>query len=194
MSVSILQNVCRRIDLEEKDKEFFLSLLQPQILEKKQFLLKAGEVCTHSFFVEKGCLRGFTLDKNGFEHVLQFAPEDWWIADMFSLLTGEKGELNIEAIEDSSILMLSKANQEKLYAEVPRFERFFRLLLEKSLVAFRQRIVENLSTTAQERYGLFCSRYPTLIHRLSQKQVAAYIGVTPEFLSKIKSDFLKKKA
>ena len=155
-------------------------------------ILRQGEICCYSIFVTAGCLRGFTIDDNGFEHVLSFAPQDWWIADMYSLLSQKAGNLNIQAMVDTEMLLLSKVNQEKLYLEIPKFERFFRIITEKSLVAHQQRLVDNLSLTAQQRYKKFCTIYPNLINELPQKQIAAYIGVTPEFLSKMKTQMFKK--
>jgi CRP-like cAMP-binding protein len=117
---------------------------------------------------------------------LSFAPPDWWMADLYSLFSQKPGTLNIEALEDTETILLSKSAQEKLYLEVPKFERFFRILTENSLVANQQRIVDNLSLTAEERYNLFCKRYPTLIDHLPLKQIASYIGVTPEFFSRMR--------
>jgi CRP-like cAMP-binding protein len=124
--------------------------------------------------------------------VLDFAPPDWWIADMYSLITQKPGLVNIEALEDSEMLLLSKAAQEQLYLEIPKFERFFRILTEKSLVANQQRLIDNMSLTAEERYSIFCKRYPTLIDTLPQKQIASYIGVTPEFFSRMRSDMARR--
>jgi len=188
----LLNNVSKYIQLNEQEKEIFVAYLQPKSLKRKQLLLNEGEVCKYSAFVTSGCLRGYTLDKNGNEHVLEFAPPDWWIADVYSLITQRPGTLNIEALEDSELILLSKANQEKLYIEVPKFERFFRILIEKSLVANQQRIIDNLSLTAEERYSIFCRRYPTLIDYLPQKQIASYIGVTPEFFSRMRSGLVRK--
>jgi len=188
----LLNNVSKYIRLNEQEKEIFVAYLQPKSLKRKEFLLKEGEVCKYSAFVTSGCLRGYTLDKNGNEHVLEFAPRDWWIADMYSLITQKPGTLNIEALEDTEIILLSKANQEKLYVEIPKFERFFRILIEKSLVANQQRIIDNLSRTAEERYSIFCKRYPTLIDYLPQKQIASYIGVTPEFFSRMRSGLVRR--
>jgi CRP-like cAMP-binding protein len=150
-------------------------------------LLRQDEICKYSAFVALGCLRGYTIDKNGIEHVLSFAPPGWWIADLYSLFSEKPGTLNIEALEDTDIILLSKTGQEKLYTEVPKFERFFRVLTENSLVASQQRVVDNLSLTAEERYNLFCKRYPTLIDHLPLKQIASYIGVTPEFFSRMRN-------
>jgi len=188
----LLNNISKYIRLDEAEKEIFVSHLRTIHIKRKQFTLNDGEVCKNSVFVTAGCLRGFTVDKNGVEHVLSFAPPGWWIADMYSLISQKPGILNIEALEDTEAITLSKINQEKLYHKVPKFERFFRILTENSLVANQQRIVDNMSLTAEERYSIFCKRYPTLIDHLPQKQIASYIGVTPEFFSRMRSRLLKR--
>jgi CRP-like cAMP-binding protein len=190
----ILNNISGYIRLNEEEKAFFVSLLKPMKLKRKQMLLKEGAICRYSSFVIHGCLRGFSVDENGFEHVLNFAPQNWWIADMYSLITQKPGVLNIEALEDTEILTLSKISQEELYVKVPVFERFFRIIIENSLVSYQQRLLDNLSLTAEERYNNFCKRYPTLITTLPSKQIASYIGVTPEFFSKMKHHMLLKKS
>jgi CRP-like cAMP-binding protein len=188
----LLSNISKYIRLNDSEKEIFLTCLKPKNIKKKEFLLNEGEVCRYSIFVTAGCLRGFTVDKNGVEHVLSFAPPGWWIADMYSLISQKPGILNIEALEDTETILLSKTDQEQLYNEVPKFERFFRILSENSLVANQQRIIDNMSLTAEERYSIFCKRYPTLIDYLPQKQIASYIGVTPEFFSRMRSGLLRK--
>ncbi len=190
----ILANIAKHIDLQADEIDYFISLLKTKQVKRKQFLLREKEVCTHSIFVNTGCLRGFTLDANGYEHILQFAPPGWWIADMYSMLTRQPGELFIEALEETEVLTLHIDDRTLLMQKVPKFERFFRIIIENSLITFRQRLMENLGLPARERYLLFCKRYPTLIERLPQKQVAAYIGVTPEFLSKMKAEMLRKRA
>lgn len=189
----LLENVGKFIDLQEDEAHFFVSLLKEKTIKRKQHLLRENEVCYYSTFVNTGCLRGYTLDKNGYEHILQFAPPGWWIADMYSMLSGQPGDLYIEALEDTEVLLLHIEDRELLMQEIPKFERFFRIIIEKSLITFRQRLMENLGLPALERYLLFCKRYPTLIERLPQKQVAAYIGVTPEFLSKMRAGMLRGK-
>ena len=188
----LFQNIEKHIHLNEDEKRTFLYHLQPRHFKRKEFVLSDGEICKYSFFVTGGCLRGYTVDKNGNEHVLSFAPPGWWIADMYSLFSQKPGILNIEALEDTEVIVLSKVNQEKLYTEVPKFERFYRILAENSLVANQQRVIDNLSLTAEERYNLFCKRYPTLIDHLPQKQIASYIGVTPEFLSRMRAGLLRR--
>jgi CRP-like cAMP-binding protein len=190
----ILNNISGYIRLNGEEKAFFVSLLKPVKLKRRQMLLKEGEICRYSSFVIQGCLRGYSVDENGFEHVLNFAPQNWWIADMYSLITQKPGVLNIEALEDTEILTLSKISQEELYVKVPVFERFFRIIIENSLVSYQQRLLDNLSLTAEERYNNFCRRYPTLISCVPSKQIASYIGVTPEFFSKMKHQMLMKKS
>jgi len=187
----ILKNISKHISLTKAEQEYFVSLLDSKQIKAKHFLLKAGEICKESAFVTSGCLRGYTVDKEGVEHILSFAPKDWWMGDMYSMLSQKPGNLNIDALEDTEIIVLSKKNQDVLYEKVPKFERFFRIIVEKSLVSFQQRLMDNLSLTAQERYLKFCTTYPAIINTIPQKQVAAYIGVTPEFLSKLKAKYLK---
>ena len=188
----IIDSITRHIQLSADEQQHFMLLLQPKSFKRKQFVLQQGEICKYSTFVIKGCLRGFTIDQNGDEHVINFAPVGWWIADMYSLLTQKPGVLNIEAMEDTDALLLSKTNQEKLYHEIPQFERFFRIITENSLVSYQQRLIDNLSLTAEERYNNFCRRYPTLIYSLPKKQIASYIGVTPEFFSRMQHRMLVK--
>ncbi|NOW98884.1 Crp/Fnr family transcriptional regulator [Mucilaginibacter sp. SG564] len=183
----ILNNLAKHIHLTTDEQETFTAYLQTKKIKRKQLLLTDGDICRYSTFVTSGCLRGYTVDKSGIEHVLSFAPPDWWIADMYSLLSQKPGILNIEALEDTEVLLLSKVNQEKLYLEIPKFEHFFRILTENSLVASQQRLIDGLSLTAEERYNNFCKRYPTLIDHLPQKQIASYIGVTPEFFSRMRN-------
>lgn len=188
----LIENVLKHITLNPDEQERFLSFFQPLKIKRKQLYLHRGEICRHSTFVLSGCLRGYTIDANGLEHILNFAPADWWIADMYSLLSQQPGYLNIDALEDSLVLQLSKAHQEILYAEMPQFERYFRIITEKSLVGFHQRTLDSLSLPAQERYLKFCKQYPSLVNQIPQKHIASYIGVTPEFFSKMRSDLLRQ--
>lgn len=188
----LLENIAKHVSLTPEEQTLFLSLTETKNYKAKTILLKAGDVCTHSFFVTKGILRSYTIDENGTEHVVSFACPGWWIADMYSYLSQRPGQLYIEVNEDAEVIVLSKENQEQLYNDIPKMERFFRILIENSLVANQQRLIDNLSFTAEARYDKFIKKYPNLMHSLSQKQIASYIGVTPEFFSKMKARILKK--
>ena len=188
----LLKNIAKHVTLTAEEEERVLSLTTLQSYKSKTILLKANEVCTESYFVTKGILRSYTIDENGVEHVVSFACPEWWIADMYSYLSQLPGQLFIEVNEDAEVIVLTKANQERLYAEVPKMERFFRILIENSLIANQQRLINNLSFTAEARYDKFSKIFQDILPFLPQKQIASYIGVTPEFFSKMKSRMLRK--
>ena len=189
----ILKNVSKHISMDNVEKGFFISLLEPKILLRKKVYLKAGEVCRNSAFVIEGALKSYTIDKEGKEHILSFATRDWWIADMYSYISRKPAILSIEAIADSEVLMLSYENQQLLYEKVPKFERFFRILIENALVANQQRLIDNLSSSAEERYLHFIQKYPSIPSCVPQHNIASYLGITPEFLSKIRGRLARKK-
>ena len=186
----ILKNISRHIQLDKKEIDFFTSLLTTRVIKRKQFLLREGDINTHETFVNKGCLRNYSIDDKGVEHIIMFAPEDWWTSDLYSFFAGSPAGFNIDALEDTEVLQLSKNDLEKLYDHVPKFERFYRIMFQNAYIAQQQRISNNLSLTAEERYDWFIKKYPQLEQRLSQKHVAAFLGITPEFLSMLR----KKKA
>lgn len=189
----ILKNIGKHIELNEKEKDFFISVLEPKTLKRKKSYLKSGVVCKYSAFVVEGALKSFTVDKEGKEHILNFATPGWWISDLYSLISQKPSILNIDAIADSEVLMLSRQNQQLLYAKIPKFERFFRILIENSLVANQQRLIDNLSSTAEDRYLHFIKKYPSIPSCVPQHSIASYLGITPEFLSKIRSRLAKRK-
>ena len=189
---SILENIAKHVTLTPEEQELFLSKTETRQFKVKTILLSAGEVATCTYFVNSGILRSFNINDNIIEHVLHFACEGWWIGDMYSYISGKPGNLFIEVLEDSEVVIITKENHQKLYQEIPKLERFFRILAENSLVSHQERLMDNLSLTAEERFEKFCSKYPTLIQKVPQKQIASYIGVTPEFFSKMKSRMLKK--
>jgi CRP-like cAMP-binding protein len=188
----LLENIAKHVSLTPDEQERVLSFTTPKQFKTKTILIKAGEICTHSFFVTKGILRSYNMDENGVEHVVSFACPGWWIADMYSFLSQRPGQLYIEVNEEAEVLSISKEDQDKMYQEIPKMERFFRILIENSLVANQQRLIDNMSFTAEARYDKFSKKYPDLIHCLPQKQIASYLGVTPEFFSKMKARMLKK--
>ena len=181
----LLQHISKHISLDKDEEEQIVAHLKSKKLRKKQFLLQEGDVQRQRAFITAGCLRSYSIDKNGFEHVLQFAPPGWWIGDMRSYINQQPGILYIDAIDDSELLLLSKEATDQLLLKIPKLERLFRILTENSLATYQQRLIDNLSLPAIERYHNFCRLYPSLIELLPQKQIASYIGVTPEFLSKM---------
>ncbi len=182
---ALFNNISRYIQLTAEEQELISRRIAEKTFKRKQLLLQEGDICKHSYFVKSGCLRGYTIDKDGTEHNIVFAPQGWWIADMYSLITAQPGQLFIETTSNATVQLLSRHDQEELFILLPKLERFFRILTENALVSNQQRIIDNLSLSAQDRYQRFCERYAGILEHISQKQIASYIGVTPEFLSRM---------
>lgn len=182
----LLQNIAKHIQLDKTESDFFISLLELKTIKRKDYLLRQGEICKTENFIIKGCLRAYTIDENGVEHVILFGIEDWWVGDLYSFLTETPANFFIAAVEDTEIIQITKDQLARLYERVPKFEKFFRLILQNAFIAQQNRINQNLSFTAEQRYLDFINKYPQLEQRLSQKQVASYLGFTPVFLSMIR--------
>lgn len=179
------------LPLDEEEKEYVAAIFRERRVKRRQFILQQGEVCKHSTFVVEGCFKMYFVDSNGKEHNLQFAIENWWIGDISSFYSGEPSKLYIEAIENSVILQSKKEDQFNLFVDYPKFNRIFRVLAENAMVSLQKRTIQNISSTAEERYLDFLRRYPQLFNRISNVQIASYLGVTPEFLSAIRKKISK---
>jgi len=182
----ILDNIQKHISVSQPEKELIESLLVLQRVPKKEVLLETGKVATEIHFVSEGVLRAYFTDREGDQNIVMFAMNDWWITDMYSFSTGNPAQLTIDALEDSVVYSLSKTNLEFLFQKVPAFERFFRILMQNAYVREQSRIIQNLSMPAEERYRQFLTKYPQFAVRITQKQIASYLGITPEFLSSIR--------
>ncbi len=188
----ILKNISKHIDLDKEEVSSFISLIIMKNVAKKTLLLKEGQVCKYISYVHSGALRAYCVDKEGREATIMFAVADWWVTDMFCFLNEKPAMMYIEAIEDSCIFQLSKENLEKLFYNVPKFERFFRILMQNAYTREQLRVIENLSLSAEERYDSFLLKYPHIASAVTQKQIASYLGITPEFLSAIRKNKIKK--
>ncbi len=180
------------IPLNTKEKELVTESFQPRLYRKRQYVLQEGDVCKHLNFVVCGCLRMYAVDDKRNTYILQFAHENLWISDMKSFYQQEASTLNIDALEDTMVLQISFENLTKLYDNAPKFNRIFRVLNENNYIVLQNRLLQNISITAEERYVSFLKTYPQLANRLSQIQIAAYLGITPEFVSRIRSNLAKK--
>jgi CRP-like cAMP-binding protein len=156
------------------------------------FLQRAGDVSRHAAFVAAGCLRSYVIDPNGKEHIVQFAPETWWLADGASLMTATPSQYFIDAVEDSELLLIDPPSQQQLIDQVPGYAAAFRTGLQRHNAAKDQRIVISLTTTAEERYLEFIARYPSLTQRVPQWMVASYLGVSPETISRVRKNLSRK--
>ncbi|WP_421806735.1 Crp/Fnr family transcriptional regulator [Flagellimonas sp.] len=181
----ILKNISRYIDLTELEKQKYISLLTEIKIPRKNFLMQAGDITKYEYYITKGCLKVYTLDEDGGPHISMFAVEDYWTGDMASFMTREPSRYFIKATEDSELLGISRTNYDLLFQEIPKFERFYRILYQKSLINYIKRSNHGISFSAEERYLEFKRKYPNIVHRITQKDLAGYIGITPEFMSKI---------
>lgn len=188
----IINNVSRFIELTDLEKHRFISLLKEITVKKRDFLLREGDVAKYEYFITKGCLKVYSLDMAGTQHISMFGIESYWTTDMASFISNEPSRFFIEALEDTKLLAISKKNYKLLFKEIPKFERFYRILYQRSLMSYIQRTNYGISLPAEERYFRFKEQYPQIINRIKQKDLAAYIGVTPEFMSMIKSKIKKK--
>lgn len=182
----------QRVVLTDEELELILSKVQIKTLRKREVFIALGEVCRHEAYVSKGCLRAAYLDEKAHEHVVQFAFEDWWIADMLSFLTGQPSRTFIDALEDSELLIIDRTDAEWLYEKVPAFERAFRLLLQNAFIALQTRYMDSLSLSAEVRYTQLIKRFPQLELRVAQHHIASYLGITPEALSRIRKSLVIK--
>lgn len=189
----LLKNLARFIELTPEEIEYLLSVLQLKKLRKRQYLLQEGDVCKIQGFVVKGCLRVYEVDAKGTEHIVQFAPEDWWVGDIYSFYTGEKSQYNIDALEDSELYIFDHKMMEDLYTRIPKMERYFRLLMQNALIALSRRVLSSMSKSAAERYDDFIQRYPQIEQRVPNHQIASYLGIKPESLSRIRRHQSEKK-
>lgn len=181
----------RILPLSDEEAAFVQKVYKERRIKKRQFILQEGDVCRHGTFVVEGCFRMYLVDTNGKEHNLQFAVENWWVGDVGSFFADQPSKLFVEAIENSVILQINKQDQLKMFVEYPKFNRIFRVLSENAMVGLQRRVLQNISSTAEERYMDFVERYPQFFNRISNVQIASYLGVTPEFLSKIRNRITK---
>ena len=187
MSYDLLkQNIQKNTQLSQADLEEFCKHFYLKSIKKKEFLISQGEICKFEGFVLDGCFRIFTIDKKGNENTLYFAAKDWWLMDIDSFMNQTPSSLNIQALEDSKILMINRKDKLELYESLPTVEKLFRIMSQKALVAWQRRLIRNHCETAQERYLHFASTYPDIVAKVTDKQIASYLGITHEFLSKIK--------
>jgi CRP/FNR family transcriptional regulator, anaerobic regulatory protein len=184
---SIVRHFDKYLPLDDREKEALTSRLVQRQIKRKQYILQEGDICKYFTYVVEGCFKMYGVDNSGAEHNLTFAAEDDWITDIDSLHKERPSKLFIEAIEPCTILQLSKGDLWYLYTNYPKFDRDFRVIIEDKYIELQNRLLQTFSATAYERYESFIEQYPNLANRLPNTQIASYLGITPEFLSKIRN-------
>jgi CRP-like cAMP-binding protein len=192
MFESINTNVCKKNEFTPDEIEYFNTILQYREVPKKTLLLQEGEICDFEAYILKGCIRKYYINENGFEVIVQFAVEDWWISDIASFHEKKPSKLFIETLEDCQLLILTPETKEMLLNTVPKFERIFRLLIQRNLSAMQNRLIDTIAKSAQEKYLEFIKLYPTIPQRVAQHYIASYLGISAEFLSKVRTKLAKQ--
>lgn len=190
MFEKLLANIKSKIEISDDELSVLQQFFTSKRLRKKQYLLQEGDVCKYIAFVTKGILRSYSIDDKGNEHILQFAFENWWISDMHSYFTGEPSIYTIDAIEDVEMLLITNAAKEQLLQQIPKMERYFRILFQNNIIAIQNRLVCSLSQSAEEKYKKMNDDYPAIIQRVPQHMIASFLGITPETLSRIRKQLV----
>lgn len=175
-----------KITLTPDQQDIIKRYLIPKKIRKNQYLLQEGDIARHAAFVEKGALRAYSVDEKGAEHIIQFAFEGWTISDMYSFMTGNPATYNIDALEDSELVLISRSAQEEILKQIPEYEVYIRLQITGAYMAMQKRITSMLSLSLEERYINLTRLYPNLIQRVPQRMIASYMGLTPETLSRVR--------
>jgi CRP-like cAMP-binding protein len=189
----LLKTVQQKVTLTSDEAELLKQFFTPKKVRKRQYMLNEGEVCKYNLFVAKGLLRAFGVEENGYEQVVQFAVEGWWISDLNSFFSGDVAVYNIEALEDCELLLLTRQSMDEMLEKLPKMERYFRLLMQNHIVALRQRIIASQRHSAEERYIKLIEGFPTILARVPQQYIASYLGMTPETLSRVRKQISEQK-
>ncbi len=187
MYPELLAHIKRYVHLEPNEEELLCSHIQHKVLKKKEYLLEAGKLCMGDYFIVKGCLRQFYINKKLNEQIINFGLENWWISDQESLLNKQPSTTNIQAVETSELLFLSEKSKTILFQEIPRLESYFRIMIQKAFVASQRRIGYIFNQTEEERYRHFSGLFPDFMQRVPQYMLASYLGFTPQFLSRLRA-------
>ena len=189
---ALLEYVQEHVNLTEEEQLFLMTKVVKRNYLKSQYIVQQGDICKSANFIISGCARTFYADGQGQEHIVMFSIENWWASDLGSFITQTPADFNVQCLEPTTLFQFTYENLQELYANIPKLERFFRIIIERAFVASQKRIIRNFSLEAKERYKIFKETYPAIDQRVPQYMIASYLGITKEFLSKIKSQLIQE--
>lgn len=193
MFQNLLSNINSIVNLNEEEEEVFKRFFQEKKFRKKQYLAQQGEPCRYIYFVIEGALKAYITDEKGNNTIMQFAIEGWWVTENNSFFTGVPSIYNIDAVEDTHVLMLTLGNYEKMLIEIPKMERYWRIMLEKRMIAMQRRITILLTYSLEDNYKRLLEVYPYISSRFPQHLIASYLGTTAETLSRLRKTINSRK-
>lgn len=185
--------VARYIELTDEESAYFESILRVTKLRKKQFVAQPDFVCKYTNYVYSGAMRAYLVDSEGNEHTIGLAIDDWWITDYNSLIFQTPGTLFVEALEETVLVQIDYNDEQKLLERIPKFERFFRIITQRSFAFLQRRMLSNLSMSAEQRFEEFQAKYPQFVLRMPQYALASYLGMSTEYFSKLRNKRIVKK-
>lgn len=191
-NTALLDYTRKYVELTNREASILMSAIVPRSYLKNQFIVQQGDLCRHIGFIVSGCTRTFHVDSAGNEHTLAFSIEDWWTSDLGSFLTQTPADFNIQCVKETQLIQFSYDALEELYLKIPQLERLFRKITERAFVSSQKRIIRNFSLDAKERYLIFSRTYPKIEQLVPQYMIASYLGISKEFLSKIKGQLSQK--
>jgi CRP-like cAMP-binding protein len=186
MHNNIIKHIRKLVDLNENEVVAFNKYVETHQFKKKEYLIQEGGVCKHLYFVEKGCLRMYFINKKGVEQITQFALDGWWICDYQSFINQLPSEYYIQTIEESTIISIENKYLDKLLIEIPHLERYFRMILQKAVAAAQNRSKLLYEMSKEEFYFHFSTSFPEFMQRVPLYMIASYLGLTPEYLSELR--------
>ena len=186
----LLDYINKYINLTIEEETILLSKIIHRNYLKDQYIVQQGDICKSANFIISGCTKTFYVNKKGQEYTVMFSVEDWWASDLGSFITQTPADFNVQCLENTELIQFTFENLEELYTKIPKLERFFRKIIERAFVTSQKRIIKNFSLAAKEHYLIFKETYPEIEQRVPQYMIASYLGITKEFLSKIKTQLI----
>jgi CRP/FNR family transcriptional regulator len=186
MHINIIQHIQKFVGLSESEVEVFNKYVETHQIKKKEFINQQCSVCKQMYFVEKGCLRMYFINKKGVEQITQFALDGWWLSDYQSFMNKTPSDYYIQTIEESTIVSIDNQNLDKLLIELPQLERYFRIIMQKAVAGAQHRSKLLYEMSKEEFYFHFSTSFPEFMLRVPQYMIASYLGLTPEYLSELR--------
>jgi len=190
---SLFDYIAKFTPLTAEEQSLLAAKVRIRKFLKGQFVVQNGDICNYENFVLSGSLKTFYIDSEGQEHIVMFAVENWWTADLGSFISQSPADFNVQCLENSMLAQIRFEDLQQLYLDIPKLERFFRIIIEKAFVSSQKRVIHNFSLPAKERYLKFREQYPEIEQRVPQYMIASYLGITKEFLSKIRNQLIMGK-